>query len=31
VANYNMSDFLRISVGSKPQLEQMFAALEDIL
>jgi histidinol-phosphate aminotransferase len=31
VANYNMPDFLRISVGSKPQLEQMFAILEDIL
>ena len=31
VANYNMADFLRISVGSKPQLEQMFAALENIL
>jgi histidinol-phosphate aminotransferase len=31
VANYNMPDFLRISVGRKSQLEQMFAALEDIL
>jgi len=31
VANYNLADFLRISVGSKPQLEQMFAILEDIL
>ena len=31
VANYNMPDFLRISVGSKPQLERMFAILEDIL
>jgi histidinol-phosphate aminotransferase len=31
VGNYNMPDFLRISVGSKPQLEQMFAVLEDIL
>jgi histidinol-phosphate aminotransferase len=31
VANYNMPNFLRISVGSKPQLEQMFAVLEDIL
>jgi histidinol-phosphate aminotransferase len=31
VANYNMPDFLRISVGSKPQLEQMFAILGDIL
>ena len=31
VGNYNLPDFLRISVGSKPQLEQMFAVLEDIL
>ena len=31
VGNYKLPDFLRISVGSKPQLEQMFAALEDIL
>lgn len=31
IGNYNMPDFLRISVGSKPQLEQMFAALEEIL
>ena len=31
VGNYGLPDFLRISVGSKPQLEQMFAALEDIL
>jgi histidinol-phosphate aminotransferase len=31
LGNYNMPDFLRISVGSKPQLEQMFAALEEIL
>lgn len=31
VGNYNLPDFLRISVGSRPQLEQMFAALEDIL
>ena len=26
VGNYGLPDFLRISVGSKPQLEQMFAA-----
>ncbi len=31
VGNYSLPDFLRISVGSKPQLEQMFAALENIL
>jgi histidinol-phosphate aminotransferase len=31
VGNYNMPDFLRISVGSKPQLEQLFAVLEDVL
>ena len=31
VGNYNMPDFLRISVGSKPQLKQMFTALDDIL
>jgi histidinol-phosphate aminotransferase len=31
VANYNMPEFLRISVGNNPQLEQMFAILEDIL
>jgi histidinol-phosphate aminotransferase len=31
VENYKLSDFLRISVGTKPQLEQMFTALEDIL
>jgi histidinol-phosphate aminotransferase len=31
VGNYKLPDFLRISVGSNPQLEQMFAALEDIL
>ena len=31
VANYNMPDFLRISVGSKPQLEQMYKILDDIL
>ncbi len=31
LANYNMSDFLRISVGSKSQLEQLFAVLEDVL
>ena len=31
IGNYNMPDFLRISVGSKPQLEQMFVALEEIL
>ena len=31
VANYDMADFLRISVGTKPQLEQMFAVLEEIL
>ena len=31
VGNYGMPEFLRISVGSAPQLEQMFAVLEDIL
>lgn len=31
LANYNMSDFLRISVGTKPQLEQMYHVLDDIL
>jgi histidinol-phosphate aminotransferase len=31
VANYNMPEFLRISVGSETQLEQMFTALGEIL
>jgi histidinol-phosphate aminotransferase len=31
VGNYGMPEFLRISVGSEPQLEQMFTVLEDIL
>ncbi len=31
LANYDMPEFLRISVGSRSQLEQMFAVLEDIL
>jgi histidinol-phosphate aminotransferase len=31
VANYNMSDYLRISVGTRKQLEKMFAVLDKIL
>ena len=31
VANYNMSDYLRISVGTQAQLEKMFTVLEKIL
>ena len=31
VANYELPDFLRISVGTRPQLEQLFSALDDIL
>ena len=31
VANYKLPDFLRISVGSKSQLERMFDVLEEIL
>ena len=31
VTNYNMPDYLRISVGTRPQLEKMFAILEQIL
>ena len=31
VANYNMPDYLRISVGTRAQLEKMFTILEKIL
>ena len=31
VANYELPDFLRISVGTRSQLEQLFSALEEIL
>ena len=30
VANYGMPDFLRISVGTPAQIEQLFAALDDL-
>ncbi len=31
IANYGLPEFLRISVGTEPQLEALFAALEDVL
>lgn len=31
IANYELPQYLRISVGTRSQLEQLFAALEDIL
>lgn len=31
VANYELGEYLRISVGTEPQLERLFAALDDIL
>jgi len=31
IANYQLPDFLRISVGTKSQLERLFTALDDIL